>query len=149
LKLANGVFARKNGLPSDVVGEFQRPDYLWPVRHTYEGDCWSVGLSNTLRIWCDCVGEGKPTKVPEENENDHALNQVVMSAVSCIYFQISLDRSNPQVLAFTLNRNMIRFFVVTAQRHESTWQVSYLYLKYKPRCNWFQRRHISMSRIET
>jgi hypothetical protein len=139
LKLANGVFAGSNGLPADVIGDYQKPDYIWPVRHTFKGECWSVASGSTLSFWCDCVGEGKPTKVPEGNEEDHALNQVIMSAVSCIYFQISLEKRDPQVLAFTLNRNVIRFFVVTAQQCESIWQVTYFYSEDNLKSNWFRR----------
>jgi hypothetical protein len=127
LKLPNGVFAGRK-LPDDLVGEHQRPDYLWSVPHFHPGDHWTVGKNSML--WCDCVGEGKPVKVPEETQNDHAVNQVIMASMACIYHQISLGKNDPQVLAFTLNQNIIRFFVVIGQKTEGgVWEVKYFHVK--------------------
>ena len=114
LKLPNGVFAGEL-LPENLQGSNQVPDYLWPVYHEFLGEEWSVA-SGSSHLWCDCVGEGKPTDVPLDDENDHALNQVIMSAVACIYFQISLGKLDPQVLAFTLNKTIVRFFIVVGEK---------------------------------
>jgi hypothetical protein len=81
-------------------------------------------------MWCDCVGEGKPVKVPEGSQNDHALNQIIMSSMSCIYHQISLGKQEPRVLAFTLNQKIVRFFIVIAQKNvDNTWGVAYFHVK--------------------
>jgi hypothetical protein len=127
LKIPNGVFAGNN-LPNDLIGEHQKPDYLWPINHSFMGDHWTVGIK--LKIWCDCVGEGKPKKVPEGNTNDHALNQIIMSAMACIYHQISLGKEEPRVLAFTLNQKIVRFFAVTGQKNSAgNWKVTYFHVK--------------------
>jgi hypothetical protein len=57
-----------------------------------------------------------------------------MSAVACIYFQISLGKVDPQVLAFTLNRNTLRFFVVLGEKKtdgndKEIWGVKYYHVK--------------------
>lgn len=127
LKLPNGVFAGRT-LPDILVGEHQRPDYLWAIPHLYLGEHWTVGKNS--KLWCDCVGEGKPVKVPEENQNDHAVNQVIMASMACIYHQISLGKNNPQVLAFTLNQNIVRFFIVIGQKIEGgVWEAIYFHVK--------------------
>lgn len=86
------------------------------------------------RMWCDCVGEGKPFDAPTGQEHDHALSQVVMSAVACIYFQISLGKAQPEVLAFTLNRNLMRFFVVVGvskkdEEGKELWGIKYCHVE--------------------
>jgi hypothetical protein len=63
----------------------------------------------TESVWCDVVGEGKPTQVPNAGANNHLL---VMAASACIYCQIALGKLDPEVLAFTLNQEKVRFFWV-------------------------------------
>jgi hypothetical protein len=132
LKLPNGIFSGKL-LPNELQGSHQRPDFLWPVRHTVIGEEWTVVSGD--RIWCDCVGEGKPFDAPTGQGYDHALNQVIISAVACIYFQISLGKSQPQVLAFTLNKNLLRFFVVVGESRlqdegqKKLWAIRYHHVK--------------------
>jgi hypothetical protein len=130
LKLPNGVFAG-NTLPTNLEGANQKPDFLWPIHHTFMGTQWSLASTTTKRMWSYCIGEGKPLEVPEEGSNDHALNQVVMSATASIYHQIAMKRENPRVLVFTLNKSLIRFFIVIGERKintEDLWDVKYFHV---------------------
>jgi hypothetical protein len=105
LRLANGIFA-EHSLPAKLEGSSQKPDFLWPIYHDSIGANWTLGATEGVRLWCDCIGEGKPVAVPEDG-NDHALNQVVISSTASIYHQISLDREHPRVLSFTLNKAIV------------------------------------------
>jgi uncharacterized membrane protein YgcG len=71
--------------------------------------------------------------VPEENKNDPGLNQVMISAASSIYHQISLGKANPLVLAFTINQTIIRFFVVVGEKRSLAegefWGIIYFHVK--------------------
>lgn len=132
LKLPNGIFSGQH-LPTNLQGRNQKPDFLWPIKHDIIGEPWSVNTGKE-RIWSDCVGEGKPVEAPTRNGHDHALSQVVMSAVSCIYFQICLGRAEPRVLAFTMNKNLMRFFIVVGEPKKNEegrdiWGIKYYHVK--------------------
>jgi hypothetical protein len=116
LKLPNGIFAGHD-LPAKFKGSCQKPDFLWPIYHDSLGPDWTLSSTTGVRLWSDCIGEGKPFQVPEDG-NDHSLNQVIISATASIYHQIALSRERPRVLAFTLNQTIIRFFIVTGERKE-------------------------------
>jgi hypothetical protein len=131
MRLPNSIFAQTAGvLPRK--GLFQKPDFAWHIPHAYQGSAWSV--SPTEMVWCEVVGEGKPTHLPNIGANDHSLNQVVMAASACIYYQIALGKQDPEVLAFTLNEEKVRFFWVMGQEdvgenRAARWTINYCHIR--------------------
>jgi uncharacterized membrane protein YgcG len=129
-RLPNGIFANTRGtLPHR--GFCQRPDFAWWIHHHYQAPAWSV--SPIAKVWCEVVGEGKPTPVPQTGTNDHALNQVMMAASACIYYQISLGKQDPSVLTFTLNEEKVRFFSVSGTVEwcpdgTNSWRINYRHI---------------------
>jgi hypothetical protein len=90
------------------------------------GEEWSIAIKDGY--WSDCVGEAKPFDVPTAGQNDHALNQVIMSAVTCIYLQIFVGKPDPLVLAFTFNKAKLRFFVVSGVEVGNVWSIEYYHV---------------------
>ena len=120
--MANGVYG--NGLPAHLCGSYQSPDLVWKTEHDIDDQNATIGI-NPSRIWTECIGEGKIVAAAAYPETDHALRQVMMSGAAAIYQQIALMETFPEILLFTANKHIIRFFIMTAEDlGNSKWSIS-------------------------
>jgi len=107
-----GVYG--NGLPRYLKGRYQTPDYVWATTHDQPNDYATIGWQSDSAAWTECSGEGKPVDDADYPGDDHAVRQVMMAGAAGLYHQISLLEHQPKILLFTMNLNIVRFFVMTA-----------------------------------
>jgi hypothetical protein len=51
LKVPNGVFAGHT-LPDELGSNAQEPDFLWPIRHEFLGESWTITSNADGRSFC-------------------------------------------------------------------------------------------------
>lgn len=108
MKLANGLYTG-NSLPDELCGSFQKPDFVWATQHQISDDFCTVSLDGYS--WCECVGEGKPLSASD----NHSLRQCIMAGAACLYHQISLHETSPQMLIFAINGPTVEFLQMRAE----------------------------------
>jgi hypothetical protein len=115
MKLPNATYANDK-LSPDVEGTYQIPDFIWAMYHEAKHASASVMTGGQLDrgVWCECVGEGKPSAPSADLTCDHALRQAMFAGAACLYHQISLNVLSPSALIFTINGSVVRFFLMAA-----------------------------------
>jgi hypothetical protein len=118
MKLPDASVYGATQLPPIFLGSYQTPDYVWATKHSKDSDHATIGHKADSATWSECIGEGKPVRAEDFPDQDHAVRQVMMAGAAALYHQISLTEARPEILLFTINFNIVRFFVMTASREE-------------------------------
>jgi hypothetical protein len=124
MKLPDASVYGATQLPATLHGSYQGPDYVWVTKHNEDSDHATIGHTTDSATWSECIGEGKPVNPEDFPVQDHAVRQVMMAGAAALYHQISLAKADPEILLFTINLDIVRFFVMTARwQDEGKWLI--------------------------